>query len=126
MTLTPAERRLLGLLILLLSLGYAAEILGWHPPEPLPPGPLARPAAEPEPVRSGRLDLNAASQSDLESLPGIGPALAERILRQRERTGGFRSLEELLEVRGVGPKTLERIRPFVALGSSRRPDSSGS
>ncbi len=62
-----------------------------------------------------RLDLNAARVSDLRELPGIGPALAQRIVDHREAHGPFSSLEALTVVEGVGDKTLERIRPFVVV-----------
>lgn len=62
-----------------------------------------------------RVDLNRADEADLVTLPGIGPALAGRILAERERRGRFRSVDELLEVRGIGPATLERLRDRVVV-----------
>jgi len=61
------------------------------------------------------LDLNAATQDELEALPGIGPVLAGRILDYREQIGGFTSLEQLLEVKGIGPKKFAAIRELVFL-----------
>lgn len=58
----------------------------------------------------GRLDLNRAQINELEQITGIGPALAARIARIRGRRGGFDTLEDLLEVSGIGPKTLETLR----------------
>ncbi len=58
----------------------------------------------------GRIDLNGAGAEELEQLHGIGPVLAERILTLRRERGGFESVEELLDVSGVGVKTLDRIR----------------
>ena len=49
----------------------------------------------------------------MERLPGIGPVMAGRILTLREKVGRFRKLEELQSVQGIGPSTIERIRPFV-------------
>jgi competence protein ComEA len=60
-----------------------------------------------------RLDLNGASWAELLQLPGLGPALAERILAYREANGPFQSVEELDNVKGIGPKLLDRIWPFV-------------
>lgn len=62
---------------------------------------------------SGRLDLNRAGQADLETLPGIGPSKARAILETRSRVGGFRRVEDLDAVPGIGAKTLESLRPHV-------------
>ena len=58
---------------------------------------------------SGPLDLNRASAAELEQLPGIGPALAARIVAHREAEGPFASPRDLLEVSGIGEKTLARF-----------------
>jgi competence protein ComEA len=63
-----------------------------------------------------RVDLNHADPEELQSLPGIGPALAQRILESRLRDGPFRSPEDLLRVRGIGPTTLARLRDQVVPG----------
>lgn len=67
---------------------------------------------------SGPLDLNRAEATDLEQLPGVGPALAERILAERRRRGSFQRPEELLEISGIGPITWERLRPLVSVDGS--------
>ncbi|MFH1940912.1 MAG: helix-hairpin-helix domain-containing protein [bacterium] len=59
--------------------------------------------------------LNKATKAELESLPGIGPAIAARIIEYREQHGGFRTIEELAEVRGLGSKTVEKLKPFLKL-----------
>jgi competence protein ComEA len=82
-----------------------------------PPARPARPTAPPPPVPVGtRLDLNRASQQDLERLPGIGPGLATRILDSRAQRGIFGSVDDLRRVRGVGDLTLARLRPLVSIG----------
>jgi len=63
------------------------------------------------------IDINAAGGDDLEALPGIGPALARRILEERSRRGCFSSPRQLLAVKGIGPVRLERISPYISLGS---------
>ena len=75
--------------------------------------PRVRRAAEP-PLRPGGLEMDRATASDWERLPGIGPSLAARIVADRAERGPFQKPEGLLRVRGIGPKTLERIRPYLA------------
>lgn len=70
-------------------------------------------------VLSAKLDLNKATAQELDALPGIGPSLASRIIEQRRITGGFRSVEDLLAVRGIGKKTLAKFRPWVYAGSPK-------
>lgn len=62
------------------------------------------------------VDLNRATQADLEELPGIGPVTAGRILAWREEHGGFTAVAELLEVSGIGERTLEQLEPLVVVG----------
>ena len=61
------------------------------------------------------LDLNTATAFDLERLPGIGPKIAERIVRHREKSGPFRSVEALKDVRGIGDRTLEKLTPLITV-----------
>ncbi len=74
-------------------------------------------------VRSGSLgpvDLNRADVNELESLPGIGAVLARRVMEYRASIGRFQTIEDLLAVKGIGPKTLERIRPFVMVSEREK------
>lgn len=137
--LTPSERRGAATVVLLLAIGAGWDL--WraaHPaltPEPDPGTTLAVPdrgradaaapsgaagatqAPPPEAAR-GRIDLNRASENELDQLPGIGPVLARRIVEHRAKNGPFRSLAELRAVRGIGPKLLIRIAPRLTLGAA--------
>ena len=61
------------------------------------------------------VDLNSASKAELTNLPRVGETLAERIVERREELGGFRSVDDLLGVKGIGEKTLDRMRPFCVV-----------
>lgn len=61
---------------------------------------------------SGRVDINRASAAQLESIPGVGPAIAKRIIESRSRRR-FTSSEDLLDVKGIGKKKLDRMRPYI-------------
>lgn len=61
------------------------------------------------------VNINEATGADLIALPGIGPAMAARILAYRKDHGRFRSVDELDRVRGIGPATLQRLRPFIRI-----------
>jgi competence protein ComEA len=74
--------------------------------------PAAVPSSSAAPAA---ISLNAADQAALETIPGIGPVTAAAILQHRDEIGGFTSLEQLLDVSGIGPATYESMRDFVAL-----------
>ena len=82
---------------------------------------VPRAVAVPEPVvvpaaaDTGRVSLNAATAAQLQRLPGIGPHMAARILEYRREHGEFKELAELQQVRGIGPRTIEKLRPFAVL-----------
>ena len=64
---------------------------------------------------SGLVNLNSATQAELEALPGIGPSLAGSIIAERERRGGFRSVNELRDVRGIGEKRFADLKDKVTI-----------
>jgi competence protein ComEA len=106
-------------------------------PKIVVPEPSFRPeAAVPAPARPGRggaaertggavapsagepgqtVKVNTATAADLERLPGVGPVLARRIVEHREAKGLFRQLDDLLQVKGIGPRLLARLKPHLSL-----------
>jgi len=64
---------------------------------------------------TGVVNLNTATADELQLLPGIGAARAQAVIGLRKQRGGFKSVEELKDVKGIGDSALERLRPFVRL-----------
>jgi len=73
------------------------------------------PAFAEETALQGVVNIDPASATELELLPGIGAARAAAVIAERESRGGFASVEELLEVKGIGEASLARMRPHLAL-----------
>ncbi len=74
---------------------------------------LAAQAADPQPGLTGTVNVNTATAEELQLLPGIGSARADALIELRKQRGGFKSLEELKDVKGIGDASLERLRPYV-------------
>jgi len=89
-------RTLLGLTLLLAVLSFSAA----QSKKPLPQKPL---------------DLNTATVEELQTLPTVGPAAANAIVRFREKSGPFRKVEDLLAVRGFTQKRLKTLRPYITV-----------
>ena len=68
---------------------------------------------------SAPLNLNAATVAQLEALPGIGRATAERIVEYRQKNGSFKKAEDLMNVRGIGEKNFLKLKPLVTVASAR-------
>jgi competence protein ComEA len=85
------------------------------PQGPNPHGPAAGGAAGVPGGGDAPINLNTADQATLETLPGVGPVLAQRILEWRQEHGRFTSVEELREVSGIGDKVFARLQPKVTV-----------
>lgn len=70
----------------------------------------------PQVPQQNSVNINTADQSQLSTLPGIGPVLAERIIQFREQYGTFSNVEELKSVSGIGDKTFENLRDYITVG----------
>lgn len=62
-----------------------------------------------------QISINTADINDLEALPGVGPALARRIIEYREKNGNFKKISDLKKVKGIGENLFKRIEPFIKL-----------
>jgi competence protein ComEA len=77
--------------------------------------PTGTPAPAASPGAPAAIDINSADAIALEQIPGIGPVRAQAIIEYRSEIGSFDSVDQLLEVTGIGPATLESMRPYVTL-----------
>ncbi len=76
-------------------------------------GPAFAAASAPQ----GKVNLNTATVSQLEDLPGIGPALAARIVEHRQKNGAFKSVEDVMAVKGIGEKNFSKIQGYLSVGA---------
>jgi competence protein ComEA len=97
-------RRIATLLLLTLAFLAAAP-----PPATAAPAPGST-------ATEAKININTASAEELTALPGIGPSYAQRIVEHREKNGPFKKVEDLLNVRGIGEKTFEKIRDRLTVG----------
>jgi competence protein ComEA len=65
------------------------------------------------------VNLNTATRAQLETLPGIGASTAARIVEYREKNGGFKKIEDLMNVRGIGEKSFLKLKPLVIVAPPR-------
>ena len=65
------------------------------------------------------IDLNRATARELVQLPGVGEVIAKRIVDFREEHGPFKRVEDLMKIKGIGEKSLERIRPYIRIGKGK-------
>jgi competence protein ComEA len=79
-------------------------------------------AAKPAPT--GKINVNTATAEQFSTLPGVGPKLAARIVEQRQKAGSFKTVQELLNVKGIGEKNFEKIQGYLTLGEPGRNASS--
>jgi competence protein ComEA len=72
------------------------------------------------------INLNTANAAQLELVPGIGPSTAEKILQARKSYGSFKDVDDLLAIRGIGQKRLDKMRKYLTVGSTTAAKKGGS
>lgn len=82
-------------------------------------GPAAAYAQAPAP--KAKVNINTATASELETLPRIGPAVAQRIIDFRTKNGSFKRIEDIMKVRGIGEKVYETIKDMITVGGEGAP-----
>lgn len=141
---TAGERKALGFLVAIAVSGASVRVVRSHAPPPAASvaaldrqltrvdsaqhapkrskkGKAAVPAAAQGPPAP--VDLDRATATEIDALPGIGPTLAARIIAYRDSAGSFGSMDALCEVRGVGPAMARRLSPLVTFSAPSRPVS---
>ena len=114
-------------LLVALTIAFSAFILGLFVGRNLNRTPVqiqslpavtaaAEPAIHPTPTQPGIININTASSQQLQTLPGIGPVLADRIVAYRDEYGLFESVGALMNVSGIGEKKLESIWDLITTG----------
>lgn len=79
----------------------------------------ARKTTAAQTMASTPVNLNTASAAQLEALPGIGKAMADRIVEYRQKNGSFKKAEDLMNVRGIGEKNFLKLKPLVTVGATK-------
>lgn len=90
--------------------------------------PKKKPSPEPtQPVvpEAGKININTASAEELQSLPRVGPVMAERIIQYRKDNGPFPTIESIVNVKGIGPKTFLKLKPIIKTEETSQKNASG-
>ena len=77
------------------------------------------PAPKPAATAAAPVNLNTATAEQLATIPGVGPRMAERIIDYRQKNGGFKKIEDLMNVSGVGEKSFLKMKPLITITAAR-------
>ena len=110
--------RVLLMLLAVMAMAIVPAAAAQEPKTPAPAAKAAR-ASKPAAAPASPINLNTATQAQLESLPGVGAKAAQRILDYRKQNGPFKKIEELMNVRGVGEKNFLKLKDQVSVGNAK-------
>ena len=124
-TFNRNEQIILLLLCGILIVGIVIRYLDSKDPDRIPDFEVRKNAVEVPPEKEKPeisqaqelIDINSATAKEFERLPGIGPQIAGRIVAYREKNGAFKRVDDITKVRGIGPKTLERLRQHLTMST---------
>jgi competence protein ComEA len=81
----------------------------------LPPGANQAGGAVKEKPAAAPVNINTATATELEKLPGVGPATAARMIEYRQKNGGFKKVEDVMNIRGIGEKSFLKLKPLITI-----------
>jgi competence protein ComEA len=93
-------------------------MVGLRAAVPAEPGQASKTSAA-QATAASPINLNVATAADLEKLPGVGPAMANRILEYRQKSGGFKKIEDLMNVTGIGEKNFLKLKAQLTVGPAK-------
>jgi competence protein ComEA len=73
-----------------------------------------------KPLPAGKVNINTATVEQLATLPGVGPALAQRIVEHRQKAGSFKNVQELMSIRGIGEKSFQKMEAHLTTGGGEK------
>jgi competence protein ComEA len=94
-------------------LSLVVSLAAQEQPAPARRGGTQKPRAAAAASPSAPVNLNTATEAQIASLPGVGPKAAQRIVEYRQKNGGFKKIEELMNVKGIGEKSFLKLKPLI-------------
>jgi competence protein ComEA len=108
------KRNLIVVLLFILGLVASSALLA-QAPAPAEQPAAKKTSAKAAAVPAHKINLNTGNVKDLDALPGVGPAMAQRILDWRKEHGRFQKVEDLMTVKGIGQKKFDKMKPYLTL-----------